>query len=340
MSTNQPLKSFTLSNHHGVSIKIINLGGIITSIKTPDRNGKFLDIVLGFDRLKQYTSEHPYFGAIVGRYANRINRGKFNLDGIEYSLDKNNDSNHIHGGARGFDKVIWAVKPIEDENALQLTHVSKDGEENYPGNLSVKVTYKLTDENILKIRYEANTDETTVLNLSQHSYFNLSGNFSKNILDHELQINADEFLPINHNLIPTGILQSVNETPFDFRVAKKIGQNIKQQHKQLNRTRGYDHCWVVNKGKKSFSKIASVYHSKSRRQLDVFTDQPGLQFYSGNMLDNVLPSKTGGTYGPQSGFCLETQHFPNSPNEPIFPSTILNPGDTFTSETWFKFSVK
>ena len=340
MSTNQPLKSFTLSNHHGVSIKIINLGGIITSIKTPDRNGEFLDVVLGFDRLKQYTLEHPYFGAIVGRYANRINQGKFNLDGIEYKLDKNNDSNHLHGGARGFDKVIWTVKPIEDENALQLTHLSINGEENYPGNLSVKVTYKLTDENILKIRYEANTDKTTVLNLSQHSYFNLSGNFSKNILDHELQLNADEFLPINHNLIPTGTLQSVNKTPFDFRVAKKIGQDINQQHKQLNITRGYDHCWVVNKGKKSFSKIASVYHSKSRRQLDVFSDQPGVQFYSGNMLDNVLPSKTGGTYGPQSGFCLETQHFPNSPNEPIFPSTILNPGDTFTSETWFKFSVK
>lgn len=335
------IRHFSISNSNGLSVGVLNLGGIITSIKTPDRNGNLEDIVLGFNDQELYLGEHPYFGALVGRYANRIANGIFPLSEQLYSLAKNNGQNHLHGGIIGFDKVFWNVEPFEDSaaNGLKLSYFSKDKEEGYPGNLSVDVTYLLTDDNTLKVRYQAQTDKPTVVNLTQHSYFNLSADFSKSIGDHELRLNASQFLPVNKNQIPTGEMQAVANSPFDFRKAKPIGQDIKTQDEQLEIGHGYDHCWVLkNKGK--LEKVAEVYHPKSGRLLDVFTDLPGIQLYTANFLDHTLPSKTGGTYGPQSGFCLETQHFPDAPNQPHFPTTILQPGQTFVSETWFRFGTK
>ncbi|MDG1760960.1 MAG: galactose mutarotase [Flavobacteriaceae bacterium] len=334
------LSSYTLINEYGLSIEVLNLGGIICSINTPDRNGVFEDIVLGFKDPKHYLGEHPYFGAVAGRYANRIADGKFSLEGNEFTLAQNNDTNHLHGGIKGFDKVLWNVESLKNENGIQLSYTSKDGEEGYPGNLSVTVDYVLTKDNILKVKYRAQTDKTTVINLTQHSYFNLSGDFAAQILDHELQLNADKYLPLDNTQIPVGNYQSVVGTPFDFSTPKTIGRDIEDKNKQLEIGSGYDHCWVINNPNNEIVKAAEVYHPQSGRTMDVYTDQPGMQCYTGNFMDNTLPSKTGGTYGPRSGFCLETQHFPNAPNEPNFPTTILNPGETFTSETWFQFSVK
>ena len=331
--------SYNLVNKHGYSVEILNLGGIISSIKTPDRSGVFKDITLGFTSPKQYLDEHPYFGAIVGRFANRIANGKFEIEGKEYILAQNNGLNHLHGGALGFDNVFWEVDTLENENGIQLSYISADGEEGYPGNLSVTVTYILTDDNTLKVNYEAQTDKTTVINLTQHSYFNLSGDFSKQILDHELQLFADSYLPVDNTQIPTGSIQLVADSPFDFRARKEIGKDIDIKNNQLEIGKGYDHCWVLNNTKKDLVKAASVYHPQSGRMMDVYTDQPGIQLYTGNFLDDTLPSKTQGTYGPRSAFCLETQHFPNSPNVSDFPTTILKPGEIFTSETHFKFSV-
>jgi aldose 1-epimerase len=262
------------------------------------------------------------------------------LEGKEYSLAQNNGTNQLHGGLLGFDKVFWEVKPLENENGIQLSYTSKDGEEGYPGNLSVTVDYVLTDDNTLKVKYQAQTDKTTVINLTQHSYFNLSGDFSKQILDHELLLHADQYLPLDNTQIPEGNCQSVVDTPFDFSTLKTIGRDIEAKNEQLKIGNGYDHCWVINNPKNEIVKAAEVYHPESGRTMDVYTDQPGMQLYTANFLDNTLPSKTGGTYGPRSGFCLETQHFPNAPNEPSFQTTILKPGETFTSETWFMFSVK
>ena len=335
------MEHFTLENSTGIAIEILNLGGIIQSIKTPDKNGVLKDIALGFSDPKKYGDEHPFFGAIVGRFANRIAKGTFSLEGTTYRLATNNGPNHLHGGDKGFNKVFWSASPFSDDNSSGVTlgYLSKDMEEGYPGNLSVLVTYTLTEDNILKVKYEAHTDKTTVLNLTQHSYFNLSGDFSKQILDHQLQLNADQFLQTDANQIPNGTYQDVANSPFDFRTPKTIGQDIAAENEHLKIGKGYDHCWVINKQEAAMVKTATVYHPKSGRVMEVFTDQPGVQLYTGNFLDNTLPSKTGGTYGPQSGFCLETQHFPDAPNHPSFPSTVLNPGETFTSETWFKFSV-
>lgn len=329
-----------IQNKKGLSIEVLNLGGIIKSIKTPDRNGVLGDVVLGFDDPNHYLEEHPYFGAIVGRFANRIAHGKFMLEGKEYILAQNNDTNHLHGGLSGFDKVIWEVEPHEKENGIQLSYTSKDGEEGYPGNLSVTVDYVLTDNNTLKVKYRAQTNKTTVINLTQHSYFNLSGDFSKQILDHELLLHADQYLPLDNTQIPEGNYQSVVGTPFDFSTPKTIGRDIEAKNEQLEIGSGYDHCWVINNPNNEIVKAAEVYHSESGRVMEVYTDQPGMQLYTANFLDNTLPSKTGGTYGSRSGFCLETQHFPNAPNEPNFPTTILKPGEAFTSETWFQFSAK
>jgi aldose 1-epimerase len=340
---NKPSVAITthkLENKNGLSIEVLNLGGIIKSIKTPDRNGVFEDIVLGFEDPNHYLGEHPYFGAIVGRFANRIAHGKFTLEGKEYSLAQNNGTNHLHGGLSGFDKAIWEVEPLKNENGIKLSYTSKDGEEGYPGKLSITVDYVLTDDNTLQVKYQAQTDKTTVINLTQHSYFNLSGDFSKQILDHELLLHADQYLPLDNTQIPEGNYQSVVGTPFDFSTPKTIGRDIEIKNKQLEIGNGYDHCWVINNPNNEIVKAAEVYHPESGRTMDVYTDQPGMQLYTANFLDNTLPSKTGGTYGPRSGFCLETQHFPNTPNEPNFPTTILKPGETFTSETWFQFSVK
>ncbi len=338
--THKKIAIHKLVNENGISIDFQNLGGIISSIKTPDRNGKLSDIILGFEAPNQYLEEHPYFGAIVGRFANRIAHGKFTLEGKEYSLAQNNGTNHLHGGLSGFDKVFWEVEPLENENGIQISYTSKDGEEGYPGNLSITVDYVLTDDNTLKVKYQAHTDKTTVINLTQHSYFNLSGDFSNQILDHELLLNADQYLPLDDTQIPLGNYQSVVGTPFDFSTPKTIGKDIGAKDRQLKIGNGYDHCWVINNPNNEIVKAAQVFHPDSGRTMDVYTDQPGMQLYTANFLDNTLPSKTGGTYGPRSGFCLETQHFPNAPNEPIFPTTILKPGDMFASETWFQFSVK
>jgi aldose 1-epimerase len=338
--TAQKITPHKLENKNGLSIEVLNLGGIIRSIKTPDRNGVFKDVVLGFEDYNHYLEEHPYFGAIVGRFANRIAHGKFTLEEKKYSLAQNNDTNHLHGGLSGFDKVFWEVKPLENQNGIQLSYTSKDGEEGYPGKLSVTVTYELTADNTLKVKYQAQTDKTTVINLTQHSYFNLSGDFSKQILDHELLLHADQYLPLDNTQIPEGNYQSVVGTPFDFSTSKTIGRDIEIKNKQLEIGSGYDHCWVINNPNNEIVKAAEVYHPESGRTMDVYTDQPGMQLYTANFLDNTLPSKTGGTYGPRSGFCVETQHFPNTPNEPSFPTTLLKPGEIFSSETWFQFSVK
>ena len=333
---------YILKNRNGMEISTINYGGIITSWKTKDRDGNYQDIVLGFDNLSEYESESPYFGAIIGRYGNRIAKGKFTLNDENYNLAVNNDENHLHGGIKGFDKVVWDTREVVDDStaSLVLSYVSDDMEEGYPGNLKVQVTYTLDNNDKLSVKYEAVTDKTTIINLTQHSYFNLSADFNKNILDHDILINADSFLPVDSTLIPTGEIRNVGDTPFDFRSPKNVGEEINNSNKQLMIGNGYDHCWVLNNQDQGVRFVASAYDSSTGRLLEVFSDQPGIQFYSGNFLDGSLKSKIGGTYDFRSGFCLETQHYPNSPNEMSFPSVTLNPGEKYMTETIFKFSSK
>ncbi|WP_417887869.1 aldose epimerase family protein [Zunongwangia sp.] len=336
------ISEFTLVNDAGVEVKIITYGGRITSLKVPDKNGQLADVVLGFDNLKQYTSEHPYFGALIGRYGNRIANGQFSLDGEDYQLPQNDNGQSLHGGDKGFDKVIWTAKESEnDPNSLILTYKSKDGEMGYPGNLSVTVTYTLTEDNSLDVLYEAETDKKTVINLTQHSYFNLSGDFSTKITNHIVQIDADHFLPVNDKLIPTGELRPVKGTPFDFTSPKEVGKEISVKNKQLELANGYDHCWTLNNQEDAMHFAASAYHPESGRFLEVYTTEPGIQFYTGNFLDGTLPMQGGeGTYAQRTGFCMETQHYPDSPNQEKFPSTVLSPGEKYSSKTTFKFSVK
>ena len=333
---------YILKNRNGMEISTINYGGIITSWKTKDRDGNYQDIVLGFDNLSEYESESPYFGAIIGRYGNRIAKGKFTLNDENYNLAVNNDENHLHGGIKGFDKVVWDTREVVDDStaSLVLSYLSDDMEEGYPGNLKVQVTYTLDNNDKLSVKYEAVTDKTTIINLTQHSYFNLSADFNKNILDHDILINADSFLPVDSTLIPTGEIRNVGDTPFDFRRSKNIRKEINNSNKQLMIGNGYDHCWVLNNQDQGVRFVASAYDSRTGRLLEVFSDQPGIQFYSGNFLDGSLKSKIGGTYDFRSGFCLETQHYPNSPNEMSFPSVTLNPGEKYMTETIFKFSSK
>ena len=336
------IDQYILKNRNGMEISAINYGGIITSWKAKDREGNYKDIVLGFNKLSEYETESPYFGAIIGRYGNRIAKGKFTLNGEKYTLAVNNGKNHLHGGLKGFDKVVWDSKEVvEDMTAsLVLSYVSNDMEEGYPGNLEVQVIYTLNNNDELSVKYEAFTDKTTIINLTQHSYFNLSADFNKNILDHDILINADSFLPVDSILIPTGEIRNVGDTPFDFRRPKSVGEEISNSNKQLMIGNGYDHCWVLNNQDQGLRFVASAYDSGSGRLLEVFSDQPGIQFYSGNFLDGSLKSKTGGTYDFRSGFCLETQHYPNSPNEMSFPSVTLSPGEKYMTETIFKFSSK
>lgn len=338
----QNIEKYRLENSNGVVVELLNLGGIIMSIKTPDSNGKIADIALGFDDPKQYLDRHPYFGAIIGRFGNRIAGGSFSLDDKDYQLAINNGSNHLHGGIKGFDKVFWDAESFSVINAsgVVLHYLSNHMEEGYPGNLSVSVTYTLTNDDILKVRYEASTDQKTIINLTQHSYFNLSGDFTAQIFDHELMLNADAFLAVDENQIPTGAYRAVAQTPFDFSSFKTMGKDFNAESKQLEIGNGYDHCFIINPSETAMVEAAVVHHPKSGRVMKVFTDQPGVQLYTGNFLDNTLTAKNGGTYGPQTGFCLETQHFPDAPNQSNFPTTVLNPGESFTSETWFQFSVK
>jgi aldose 1-epimerase len=325
---------YTLTNKNGVQVAITNYGGTVTSWLAPDRNGNKSSIVLGFDKLQGYLDKPPYFGALVGRYGNRIANGKFTLNGQTYKLATNNGKNALHGGLKGFDKVVWDASPAADNTpSLTLNYLSKDGEEGYPGNLNVTVKYTLTDDNELKIDYTAQTDKATPVNLTNHSYFNLTGDVSNDILNHTLQIDADRYTPVDTTLIPTGELKPVAGTPFDFRQPHKIGERIDQV------PGGYDHNFVLNGNAGTMRRVATLKDSTSGRTLDVYTDQPGLQFYSGNFLDGSIKTSDGKPINKHAALCLETQHFPDSPNQPSFPSTILQPGTTYHTATTYKVSV-
>lgn len=337
------IEKYTLKNANGVEMDVITYGGRIISLKVPDKNGKIENVVLGYNSLEDYLNDSdPFFGALIGRYGNRIAKGKFTLNGTEYTLATNNGENHLHGGVLGFDRVVWNVEPLESEKgpSLKLSYLSKDGEEGYPGNLNVTVVYALTNDNVFEVYYEATTDKATVVNLTQHAYFNLSGDFTKPILDHELTINADKYLPVDATLIPTGELADVTNTPFNFRTAKRVGKQIEADNDQLKKGLGYDHCWILNNQNNGMRFAASAYQPESGILLEIYTDEPGIQFYSGNFLDGTLPMPNGGTYAHRTGFCLETQHYPDSPNQRNFPSTVLNPGETYKTTTSFKFSTK
>ena len=326
---------FTLTNSKGIQVAITNYGGAITSFITPDKTGKKSSIVIGFDDLAGYLNKPPYFGALVGRYGNRIGDAKFTLNGATYQLAANNGKNHLHGGLKGFDKVVWdASVPDSTVPSLKLHYISKDGEEGYPGNLDVTVNYSLTDDNGLKIEYTATTDKATPVNLTNHSYFNLTGDVSNTILDHTLMIDADHYTPVDTTLIPTGVIAPVKGTSFDFTSPKKIGQDIDKV------PGGYDHNFVLNKKDSSLQEVVEVTDSISGRTLEVFTTQPGVQFYTGNFLDGSLMNHDGKPIKQHTALCLETQHFPDSPNKPNFPSTILNPGETYHSVTVYQVSVK
>ncbi|APQ18138.1 galactose mutarotase [Maribacter hydrothermalis] len=341
-TNSENVDKFILSNKGGVEVEIITYGGRITSLKTVDNKGNLENVVLGFEDLEQYEKPNPYFGALVGRYGNRIANGKFILNNTEYTLAKNNGENSLHGGLKGFDKVVWKVEDVKDgdKGVLKLSYVSKDMEEGFPGSLTTFVTYTLNADNSLDVLYEATTDKTTIVNLTQHTYFNLSGNFSESIVDHEVEIYADKFVPVDDDLIPLGNLASVDGTPFDFRTSKLVSRDINSKNEQIVIGGGYDHCWVLNNPEVGYRSVAKVYHSKSGRAMEVLTNEPGVQFYTGNFLDGTLPSPNGGTFDKRSGFCLETQHYPDTPNQPNFPTVTLVPGETYSSKTTFKFSTK
>ena len=338
------VEEFTLTNAHGIEVRAITYGAIITVIRTPDRSGKLADIVFGFDSLQGYLAQSPYFGAIVGRFANRIARGQFSLDGVTYHLATNNGPNSLHGGLRGFDKVLWTAEPVQSDSGAGVVfhYLSPNGEEGYPGNVDVRVTYMLTPRDELVVDYTATTDKATPLNLSQHSYWNLHGDGKGNILDHVLTLDASAYTPVDSTLIPTGQIAAVAGTPFDFRSPTAIGARIEQPNKQLRFGKGYDHNWVLDRpagGGTALVRAARLVDSTSGRTLEISTSEPGIQFYSGNFLDGTITGKHGVVYGHRAALCLETQHFPDSPNHPNFPSTILRPGETFRSRTVFVFGV-
>jgi aldose 1-epimerase len=333
------IEVFTLKNAQGAEVQITNFGARVISIKVPDREGKLGDVVLGFDSLASYQGPNPYFGSIVGRYANRIAKGRFTIGGVTYQLATNERGNHLHGGVKGFDNVVWAVR-LASLTQLDLTYESPDREEGYPGTLTTKTIYSLTEDNGLAIELRATTDKPTVVNLANHSYFNLTGDGKKSILDHEIQINADRFTPTDAQSIPTGELASVVGTPFDFRTSTPIGARIAEKDQQLIYGFGYDHNWILNKANPSeLFLAATVIDPLSGRQLEVITTEPALQFYSGNLLDGSAVGKRGVRYGKYAGICLETQHYPDSPNQPSFPSTELKPGQEYHHRVIYRFSV-
>lgn len=333
------IDQYSLTNVNRVKVNIINYGGIITSILVPDKNGNLGDIVLGYDNLEQYVKNNPYFGCIVGRYGNRIAKGKFMLNEKSYTLATNNAPNHLHGGLKGFDKVVWAAKEIKTEDAagVELSYLSKDGEEGYPGNLSVIVRYTLTNDNALHIDYEATTDETTVVNLTNHSYFNLKDAGATSVLDHELMLDADYITPVDKTLIPTGELKPVAGTPFDFKNLTKISAQIKAEDEQIKFGMGYDHNFVLNGQAGQLRLAGKVVETSTGRVMEIWTTEPGIQFYSGNFLDGSITGKNGLVYSFRHGFCLETQHYPDSPNQPNFPSTTLEAGEKYQTTTIYKF---
>ncbi|MFP4662602.1 MAG: aldose epimerase family protein [Halanaerobiales bacterium] len=336
---------YTLENETGIKLSVINYGGIITSLYTPGRDGKLEDIVLGYNNLEDYIEDSPYFGALVGRYGNRIANGRFDLSGEEYKLALNDENGgipcHLHGGIKGFDKVLWDITPITKGGklGLKLYYRSKDGEEGYPGNLDIAVYYYLT-ESTLRVEYYAETDKATPVNLTQHSYFNLKGEGNGNVLDHELFINADSYTPVNGGLIPTGVIEPVKNTPFDFTTVKTIGVDIENENEQLKFGGGYDHNYVLNGSNGELRKAADVFEPESGRNIEVWTTEPGMQFYSGNNLDGSHIGKSDKEYIRYGGFCLETQHYPDSPNQDNFPSTILKPGEKYESITEFRFDIR
>ena len=337
-----PVDLYTLTNSNGVQTAITNYGGIVVTLLVPDRQGRPADVVLGFESLEGYLAGHPYFGAIIGRYGNRIANGRFTLEGEEYTLAQNDHDNHLHGGIKGFDKAVWQAKEILDDTGptLVLTYLSEDGEEGYPGNLAVTVRYALTDDNELVVHYEATTDKPTPVNLTNHSYFNLAGQGNGDILAHELVINADRFTPVDKGLTPTGEVRSVADTPLDFRKPTPIGARIETDEEQLRLGGGYDHNFVLNKRGQEMSLAAGVHEPSSGRMMEVFTTEPGVQLYCGNFLDGTLLGKADKAYKRRYGLCLETQHFPDSPNKPNFPSTIVKPVETYSTTTVFRFSIK
>jgi aldose 1-epimerase len=333
----QEVDLYTLANINGIRAKITNYGAILVSLEVPDRDGKPADITLGYDNLDGYLTRHPYFGSTVGRYANRIGGASFKINDVEYKLAANNGPNHLHGGIKGFDKVVWKLDDIKaesDKALLKLSYLSKDGEEGYPGNLACTVTYTLTKDGELKISYEAETDKATVINLTNHSYWNLAGQGNGDILGHELMFNADRYTPVDEGLIPTGAIRSVKDSPMDFTKPMTIGSRIGQVEG------GYDHNYVLNSGGGTLSLCAKVSEPTSGRIMEIHTTEPGVQFYTGNFLDGSITGKSGKVYKKHYGFCLETQHFPDSPNKPDFPSAVLNPGDKYTTVTVYKFYTK
>jgi len=330
---------YTLTNQNGMAVGIMNYGGVIVTLKAPDRHGKFEDVVLGYDKLDPYLGKNPYFGALVGRYANRIGGAKFTLDGKEYHLPKNDGPNCLHGGINNFSKQVWAVKPSPTEAKIELQYVSADGEEGFPGKMTATVTYSLDDKNELRIDYAAVSDKPTVVNLTNHSYFNLAGQGNGTILNHLLTIYGSKTTPVDATLIPTGELKPVAGTPFDFTKPTRIGERINADDQQLKFGRGYDHNWVLDHSG-SLSLAARAEDPGSGRVLEVLTDQPGVQFYTGNFLDGTDHGKGGKVYQQRYGFCLETQHFPDSPNKPSFPSVVLRPGGHYHTTTVFRFSAK
>lgn len=339
MADGKQVTLYTLRNKNGMEMSVMNYGGIIVSLKVPDRQGNIGEVTLGYDSLQQYIDNNPFFGALIGRYGNRIANGGFNLDGQRYTLPTNDGTNQLHGGPKGFDKVYWDITPGSDSTFLTLTYMSPDGEQGYPGNLSAEVKYTLSDDNEVRIDYTATTDKTTVVNLTNHTYFNLTGDPAQNsILKHSLQINADYFLPVDEKLIPTGDRRPVSGTPFDFTKATVIGTRIDNADPQLKLGRGYDHCWVLNAHDGSLKQVATLTEPQSGRKMDVLTTEPGIQFYSGNFLNESVVARHG-PCATRSALCLETQHFPDSPNKPDFPSVVLKPGDTYQTTTVYRFSV-
>jgi aldose 1-epimerase len=343
----QPVELYTLRNSKGAEADIMTYGGIVQKLIMPDKDGKFADVVLGFDTLDGYTKDSyvtacPYFGALIGRYGNRIGGGTFTLEGQTYNLPKNNHGNTLHGGIKGFDKVVWTARPSLSIHGPQLVlaYVSKDGEEGFPGNLEVTAIYTLTENNELQLEYTARTDKPTVVNLTQHSYFNLAGQGNGDILNHLVYINADQTTPVDSQLITTGAFADVTGTPFDFRTPTAIGARINDPNPILQYGPGYDHNWVINKPLGKFGLMARVVEPNSGRVMEVWSDEPGLQFYAGNFLDGTITGKDGKVYQRRTGFAMEPQHYPDSPNKPNFPSTELKPGDTYHNKIVYKFSVQ
>src|SRR5262245_9630153 len=338
----QPVDLYTLTNSHGMEVRAMTYGGIILSLRVPDRNGKLDDVVLGFDKLEPYFENKAYFGAIIGRYGNRIGGAKFKLNGVEYNLAKNAAPNTLHGGWKGFNKANWQAKSFENSKGVGVvfSYLSKDGEEGYPGNLNTTVTYTLTDKNEIIFDYDATTDKATVLNLTEHSYFNLAGEGKGDILNHEVMINAGRFTPVDESVIPTGELRSVKGTPLDFTKSTAVGLRINDKYEQLIIGHGYDHSFVIDRKNDGLALAARVYEPSSGRVMEVYTTQPAVQFYTSNYLDRTIVGKNGHAYPKNGALCLETQHFPDSPNHPDFPTTVLQPGQTFRSTTVYKFSSK